>query len=347
MRAVTVLILATLAAFDAAAQTQTPEQRLSEIAGALLQADGPRARSLLVALPSGELEPKFEAFRTCAAERLDLTRALPAPPADAPFALQALHAYRLYWREAIDRPEARDQAEIALARRLGALLDRPELDDMLEAEEPTLERIRAEGWRPLGGRTGRLLELMLWRQQEAREVSVALPEGSYPTTLILLDGFESRGWSNWITCDRTGTGGWAKPEGLYAIVPAYPSLEDENFSVNFLAHETQHFADYAAWPGLPGWELEYRAKLAELALADTTRERILNRFESNQGDDQADAHSHANRRVLAALRRRLDLPADADLKTVAPDALRAAALAELRADTADRPEPANRIRAPY
>lgn len=341
------ILLAVLATTRATASPQTPEQQVSEVAGALLQADGPRARRLLTALPSEGLEPKFEAFRTCAAERLDLTRALPAPPADAPFALQALHAYRLYWREAIDRPEARDQAEIALARRLGVLLGRPELDDMLKAEGPTLERIKAEGWHALGGRTGRLLELMLWREQEAREVSVALPEGSYPTTLILLDGFESRGWSNWITCDRTGTGGWAKPEGLYAIVPAYASLDDENFSVNFLAHETQHFADYAAWPGLPGWELEYRAKLAELALADTTRERILNRFESNQGDDQADAHSHANRRVLAVLRRRLNLSEGVDLKVVVPDALRAAALAELRADTANRPAPANRVRAPY
>lgn len=331
----------------AAAQAPTAEQQLSQVAGALLQADGPRARRLLSALPAEALEPKFEAFRACVTQRLDPAFALPAPPADAPFAMQALHAYRLYWREAIDRPDARAQAEIALAKRLAALLDRPELDDMLKAEGPTMERIRAEGWHPLGGRTGLLLELMLWRDQEARDVTVTLPEGAHRTRLILLDGFESRGWSNWMTCDRTGTGGWAKPEGLYAIVPAYPSLDDENFSVNFLAHETQHFADNAAWPGLPGWQLEYRAKLTELTLADATRERILDRFASNQGDDPADAHSHANRRVLTALRRRLNLPADADLKAVAPDALRAAALAELRTDTANRPDPANRVRATY
>lgn len=322
------------------ALAQTPEQSASEAAGALLRADGPAARRVLDAMPTTGLDPKFEAFRTCALDRLDLARPLPEPPADAPFALRTLHAYRQYWREATVHPDTRAQAEVALGKRLGALLGRPELDDMLKAEGPTLERIRAEGWHPLGGRTGRLLELMLWRDQESREVSVALPEGSYSTTLILLDGFESRGWSNWMTCDRTGTGGWAKPEGLYAIVSAYPSLEDENFSVNFLAHETQHFADYAAWPGLPGWALEFRAKLTELALADATRERILSRFESNQGDDEADAHSHANRRVLAALRRRLNLAADADLKAVALDALRAAARAELAADTAARPAPA-------
>lgn len=335
-----VLLIQGFAAGATIAQTPpapTPEQSASQAAGALLRADGPAARRVLEAMPTTGLDPRFEAFRTCALERLNLDQPLAEPHADAPFALKALHAYRQYWREATVRPDARAEAEIALGKRLGALLGRPELDDMLKAEGPTLERIRAEGWHPLGGRTGRLLELMLWREQENREVSVALPEGAYSTTLILLDGFESRGWSNWMTCDRTGTGGWAKPEGLYAIVPAYPSLEDENFSVNFLAHETQHFADNAAWPDLPGWQLEFRAKLTELALADTTRERILNRFASNQGDDPADPHSHANRRVLQALRCRLELPEDADLKTVAPDALRAAARAELAADTAARP----------
>lgn len=351
MRGVTTTLILLATAFltkGALAQDQTGEQRASEVAGALLRADGPAARRALAAMPAAESGSQTEAFRACAAERLDLTRPLAAPPADAPFAMKALHAYRQYWREAIDRPDARAEAEIALAGRLGALLGRPELDDMLKAEGPTLERIRAEGWHPLGGRTGRLMELMLWRDQAERDVTVALPEGAHATRLILLDGFESPGWSNWMTCGRTGTGGWAKPDGLYAIVPAYPSLEDENFSVNFLAHETQHFADNAAWPGLPGWELEVRAKLTELAMAQTTRERILSRFASNQGDDPADAHSYANRRVLQALRDRLGLAADADLKTVAPDALRAAAQAELAADTARRRRPEARgVRAPY
>jgi len=343
--ATALILLATVCAATArapAAAAATPEQSVSQAAGALLRADGPEALRILETLPSTGLDPRLEAFRTCALGRLDLDRPLDAPAADAPFALKALHAYRQYWRQAVVRPDERAEAEAALGKRLGALLGRPELDDMFKAEGPTMDRIRAEGWHPLGGRTGRLLELMLWREQESRAVLVDLPEGAYSTTLILLDGFESRGWSNWMTCDRTGTGGWAKPEGLYAIVPAYPSLDDENFSVNFLAHETQHFADNAAWPGLPGWELEMRAKLTELTLADVTRERVLGRLASNQGDDPDDAHSYANRRVLQALRRRLGLTEDTDLKTVDPETLRAAARAELIADTAARPAPANR-----
>lgn len=344
MRAVILgLMIVAAPATSAADDRAAAEARAAaaEASGALLQADGPRARALLSALPAEALSTADAAFRACALNRLDPERA-PSPPAeDAAFAQKALHAYRLYWRAAVIQPETRDAEEAALAARLSVLLDRPDLTTMAAVDGPMRERIRAEGGFVLGGRTGRLLDLMLWSRQDEREVAVALPEGPHEVKLFLLDDFASRGWSEWLTCGRTGTGGWAKTEGLYAIVPAYDSLEDEAFAVNFLAHETQHFADYAAWAGLPSWQLEYRAKLTEVALAETTRARTLERFVRNQGDDQADAHSYANRRVLEALRRRLALAPDADLAAAAPDALRAAAQAELQADTARRPTPLN------
>lgn len=330
-----------LTATHAAAQTpgETPpaiRAALGEAVGTVLQADSRRARTLLADVPEASLDERLAAFRACVLERLDPERPLPPVADEAPFPLKALDAYRRYWREATDEPEARTAAEEALAVRLGALLGRPELRTMLEAEAPTLERIEAEGWHALGGRTGRLMELMLWRDQDQRDVQVELPEGPRQARLILLDGFESRGWSNWLTCGRASTGGWANPEGLYAIVPAYDSLEDETFRVNFLAHETQHFADYERFPGLEGWELEIRAKLTELALAEETRPAVLARLAGNQGDDPADAHSYANRHVLTALRRRLGLEASGDLAAVPVAVLQAAAEAELRADTARR-----------
>jgi hypothetical protein len=52
-------------------------------------------------------------------------------------------------------------------------------------------------------------------------------------------------------------------------------------------------------------ELEYRAKLVELAQANTTRARVLRKSSEDQGDDPASPHAYANKRVLAALRRRL------------------------------------------
>jgi len=336
----TMLILAALAATPVAAQTPPSLKAvLGEASGAVLQADGPRAVSLLRDLPVDSLEVRDATFRACVLERLDPALPLETPAGDAPFAQRALHAYRLYWRAASQRPESREAEEKALGARLGALLGRPELDDMLKAEAPTLERIRAEGSHVLGGRTGRLLDLMLWNRQDERDVSTILPEGPYSARLFLLDDFASRGWSNWLTCGRAGTGGWTKPEGLYVIVPAYDSLEDEAFAVGFVAHETQHFADNAAWAGPPGGAVGFRAKLTQLALADATRPRTLGAFVTNQGDDPDEAHSYANRRVLTALRARLGLGEDADLTTVAPARLRAAARAELFADTSRRPTP--------
>lgn len=311
---------------------------LDAASGAILQADGPTARVLLEAIDVAALDDEGRREYACMLERLNLSVPLPAPAGDAPFATRALHAYRLYWREAVVRPEDRTAAEARLKTRLTALLGQPETGDI---ESRTVDRIRFEGRHVLAGQTGRLLELMLWSKQDERDFTVALPEGAYTTRVFLLDEFDSRGWSNWMTCDRTGTGGWTKPEGLYAIVPAYDSLDDETFAVNFLAHETQHFTDNAAWTGMVGWQLEYRAKLAELALARETQARVLSRFAINQGDDPAEPHSYANRRVLAVLRPRLGLPADADIATIAPAALRRAARDELFADTARRPTPLN------
>jgi len=334
-------ILALMLATSAVPATAQDAGRvaIAEAAGALLQADGPRARAQLDVAVAAALDPADAAFRTCVLQRLDPAWTPDPPAASEPFAQQALYAYRQYWRAATIAPDRRQAEEAALASRLAGLLQRPDVSDMDSVEELILARIRSEGVYVLGGRTGRLRDLMLWTRQDERDTEVRLPERRQQVRIFLLDDFISRGWSNWMTCDRTGTGGWVKPEGLYAIVPVYPSLEDESFAVTFLGHEAQHFADNASWEGMPGWELEFRAKLAEVVMARETRLRVLGRFMQNLGDDPTEPHSYANRRLLIALRDRLQLPAGSDLGAVDPSALRAAAIAELRADTARRPTP--------
>lgn len=334
------ILALTLAASAVPASAQDAGRAaIAEAAGALLQADGPRALAQLDIAGAAALDPADAAFRTCVLQRLDPAWTPDPPAASEPFARQALYAYRQYWRAASITPDRRAAEEAALAGRLAVLLQRPDVSDMDTAEELTLARIRSEGVHVLGGRTGRLRDLMLWTRQDERDTEVQLPERRQQVRIFLLDDFISRGWSNWMTCDRTGTGGWVKPEGLYAIVPVYTSLEDEGFAVTFQGHEAQHFADDASWTGMPDWELEFRAKLAEVAMARETRLRVLGRFVQNQGDDPTEPHSYANRRVLSALRDRLGLPSGADLGAADPPALRAAAIAELRADTARRPTP--------
>jgi hypothetical protein len=165
-----------------------------------------------------------------------------------------------------------------------------------------------------------------------------LPEGVQPVRVEVLDGFVSFGWSHYATCGRRATGGWARADALYAVRPRYTSLDSEEFRVTFLGHEAQHLADLARFPGMPSWQLEYRAKLAELACADTTRPRLLAKFRDDQNDDaEATPHSYANRMVWSALHARL-APADAafDAEAVSVADLQQAARAALLEDSRRR-----------
>lgn len=313
----------------------SPKERMRAVMGALLQADGPRARAEIDALPETIDDAKLAATRTCVRGRLAPFAADATEEAQG-FARDVLATYRAYWRLAVAHPDWRGQAESDLAAALARLLAVP-AGTGIEAIEPLLQaRLRAEGYHLINGVTGRLRDLILWRSEERRLFRVSLPEGVETTPVFLLDDFASRGWSFYMTCGVASTGGWAKPEALYAIVPGYESLEGEDFRVNFLTHETQHFADRRDYPGITSWELEYRAKLAELATAETTLAKTLAQFLANVGDDPEEAHSYANGRVVEAIRRALRLSAAAELKQVPAARIHAVAVKLLKADSRER-----------
>jgi len=302
--------------------------------GAALQGDAGRAVRLLREVPENEFAPADRTFRACMLRRFDdeAADAESSGLGDA-FAREALDHYRTYWRASLLRPEARPAAEASLLRELRRLLRREDAAD-LDALEPELkDRLAESGYHALLGVTLPLHELRLWTKQDTRALKVELPEGVHTTEVVYLDDFASLGWSYYATCGRRGTGGWATDKALYAVVPRYKDLDGEEFRVSFLGHETQHFADYARFPGLPQWELEYRAKLTELAYADSTRASVLRKFTEDQGDDPRSPHAYADKRVLDALRRRLGLPPSASLDTVPGPRLRGAAADELRADS--------------
>ena len=107
--------------------------------------------------------------------------------------------------------------------------------------------------------------------------------------------------------------------------------------MTFLGHEGQHFADKTRFKKLKDWELEYRAKLTELAQANVTRSKVLGKFITDQGDDPASPHSYANRQVLTDLVEELQLrpvPTSSHLWSVA--AVQAAAVELLCEDSAAR-----------
>ena len=99
------------------------------------------------------------------------------------------------------------------------------------------------------------------------------------------------------TCDNRSTGGWATDFTLYTVMPRYPGgVASNSFLAVLLKHETQHLADKSKLPDLRPWELEYRAKLAELWAADSVSAACrLGTFIDSQSDDPPLAHPLSQR----------------------------------------------------
>lgn len=317
--------------------TAPPSQsaRFSESIGAALQADETKALKALDGVDLTSLPERDRKAASCMIERFGPGRRPDKPVGDR-LGDRALGIYRDYWHSAMTRPAHREAEEQRLAGELRQLLGAPDNAD-LDALEPILSRaLEKEGLFSLQGRTGLLRELMIWSKQEQRIMQANLPEGEHGVTVMLLDGFKSLGWGAYATCDRASTGGWTTESALFAVVPKYESLDAEEFRVNFLGHEGQHFADKTRLKNLKSWELEYRAKLTELAQANVTRTKVLGNFISDQGDDPASPHSYANRQLLTALVQRLRLGGAEELASADVAQVQAAAVELLREDSARR-----------
>ncbi len=321
--------------------TAAAKQAAGASFSAVLQVDGTAALRALAIVPAPQYAGKAATYRGCMIERFE--RITPPPLvgdiAD-PFAHATLVAYQDYWWHALAAPTRRDAFTAALLQKLRKLLGASAANAKdFDALEPNLTaQLRQHGYYSLQGETPPLRELMLWHKQETREYDIALPEGSQHVTVNLLDDFVSKGWSQYGSCGLGGTGGWTDDKAIYALAPEYPDLQGEDYRVSLLAHEGQHFADkHRAWK-LESWELEYRAKLTELALADQISHKLLQAFAQNQSDDRASPHAYANKHALAAISQRLRAHAnsDIDLEKVPLAQLQQAARDTLIADTHQR-----------
>lgn len=304
-----------------------------------LQAEGRQAVATLRSIQPAGLAPRYAPTRTCMLERLGARRSPPSGLSD-PVVAGVLTAYREYWLRSLRHEHPLPENETWLLGRLNARVKaaggKPaaSLDDL----EPVLgSLIEARGYHALLGVTSPLRELMLWKTETEQRYDVSLPEGAESVTVVFMDGFASLGWAGFATCDLQHSGGWTKPDRLYAVRSAY-DLTSEDFRVSYLAHEGQHFSDNRRFPGLEQPDLEYRAKLVELAVGKTSVYDLLEAFAGNVGTDPAVPHSFANGRAVKDLGQRLfpggtGAPAWHD---VSVERINAAAALLLREDTARR-----------
>jgi hypothetical protein len=293
-------------------------------------ADLPAALARLAALPDEAMNAEQRRVRDCMQARFSQP-SLEAP-SDTPSGLagEVLGVYRSYWISVLMKRMTPAQAEATLFESL-ARWDATAAKDLESRAEGVHRALERQGWHALGGVTPPLRELMLWRQQTSNLRTVALPGGDIDVNVTLLDGFASLGWAAWATCDHRHTGGWATADGIMVVAPAW-DLRSEVYTVSLLAHEAQHFSDYPRYPKLAQTDLEYRAKLVEIALAETTQRNLLGQFASAAERNRGLPHPFANHWLVERLRARLG---GADWRDRPRDEIAQAALAELQAHSAE------------
>lgn len=213
--------------------------------------------------------------------------------------------YQDYYRHVFWRNTPKEEAEKILFLELwefcGSKLDLPK-DSYIECE---IEKIvNGEGYEYLGGDTSSYLGPYIWKSSIKVTYDVELPNGIEAFTILMMDGFISRSWMDFISFGITGTGGWIGKDGLLCCVSHLYDLESVDFNISFLKHEAQHAIDKRLYPEMKSTDLEYRAKLVELMYfpSDKTIKQILREADNSNPDN---GHSIAAYRIIGELSQKL------------------------------------------
>ena len=226
------------------------------------------------------------------------------PESGNPFMDQLLTIYRDYWTQSLlgemDAEEGTEWLENSLNNYLIkhnyiASLENhndilSKLESVIHQEGFYAERSLAPPWQ----------DLILWKTQQIKSYDIELTEKVQTVDVVFMDDFLSIGWSDFATLGMTSTGGWAAADALYCVSWAW-NQDSENFQVSYLKHEGRHFADFDLFPNLRAIDLEYRAKLTELAYASSTLPRLLTKFTANGSANPESPHAFANYRVIRDL----------------------------------------------
>ena len=206
-----------------------------------------------------------------------------------------LRLYQIYFRDTFycGIPEA--EAADKLLTGLRELLNLPDAEEELLTKQLQSE-FTAAGYHALFGKTQGYYSPYIWRDTVPTVYRVELPGGTAEYTVNILKGFVFRGWMDYLTFGRYGTGGWASPDGTIHCVEQAYDFESEKFLVSLLKHEAQHTVDLQQFPEITPAELEYRAKLVELHYANDLG--LLQKFLSEADESKAsDSHATAAARI--------------------------------------------------
>lgn len=233
-----------------------------------------------------------------------------------PWVRKLLKAFAGYYVEVLVKKTPIAQAEEVLVARIESeILHHPlnadSTEEKLKAIDIELSKRFSEiGWFYLGGRTAPFLGPYIYEEQTVKNFSVDLPLGRRDLKVVFMKKFHSRSWLDFVTLGKSGTGGWAKTDGLYCVEDVY-DLESNRFKVNYLQHEAQHFDDYERFPVLKDGHqaiLEYRAKLVELIYSETIA--TFRYFMDEAVGNPQNPHAYASWLIKKALEEKLQIHSD-------------------------------------
>ncbi len=206
-----------------------------------------------------------------------------------------LRRYQIYFRDTFYCGLSEADAAEKLRTQLKTLLDMPNADETLLTER--LQSVfEANGYHSLFGKTQGYYGPYIWRDTVPTVYLVELPDGKAEYTVNILKGFVFRGWMDYLTFGRFGTGGWASSDGTINCIEQAYDFESERFLVSLLKHEAQHASDMKLFPAITPAELEYRAKLVELRYASGLG--LLQKFLSEADESKTnDSHAVASAKI--------------------------------------------------
>jgi hypothetical protein len=149
-------------------------------------------------------------------------------------------------------------------------------------------------------RTGNIMDLIAWSNQTVKIYDVKIQDTVLKVPVVLIDSVLTFGWEGFATFNHFYPGGWATPDTLFCITKDY-DLNSEKFVVSYLTHETQHLYDSKTYSGYSNWIAEYRAKLAALAVTDSTTYDLLGGYIKGNKNDRRLPHPYAEYKLIKGL----------------------------------------------
>lgn len=206
-----------------------------------------------------------------------------------------LRLYQIYFRDVFYCGIPKENAADKLLDQMRKLLSMPDADEELLVGK--LQAIFEEnGLHAQFGDTQGYYGPYVWRETVPTAFSVELPGETAEYTVNILKGFIFRSWMDYLTFGQFGTGGWASEDGTLNCIEKAYDFESDHFRISFLKHEAQHAVDFKHFPGITAAELEYRAKLAELAYYNDVS--LLQKFLSEADESRKDdGHAMASARL--------------------------------------------------